>query len=277
MRIDSHQHFWRYSPEEHAWIGPEMSALARDFLPKDLKPLLEESGFDGCIAVQAAASIQENTFLLELARKHAFIRAVVGWIDFEAADFKVLLKQYLQEPVMRGFRQFVEQEADPDYLIRDSFLQGIAMLTAHGYTYDLLIRPRHYASTLACVAQNPNQQFVLDHMAKPAIKSGEFTAWADFIEQLSSFPNVACKLSGYATEADWKAWKPQDFEAYFRQVIGSFGKQRILYGTDWPVSTLAASYPQLKELIAPSIQDFTADEREAFYGGNACRLYKIKI
>ncbi|UIR57481.1 amidohydrolase family protein [Sphingobacterium sp. SRCM116780] len=275
MRIDAHQHFWQFDPIRDNWITDKMKVLQKDFLPLDLKFLLERNGIDGCIAVQADQSAAETKFLVQQAKDYSFVKGVVGWVDLGAEDIDEQLTQYKEEPIIKGFRHIVEGEEDADFLIRDAILNGFEFLTKHDYTYDLLIRPRHYTATTVCVRANPNQKFILDHIAKPPIKSKEFEEWALFIEELSGFSNVSCKVSGLATEADWKNWHLDDFSQYLDHVFHSFGKERVLFGSDWPVCLLAASYEESVAIVESKLTDFTVAEKESFWGLNAIKIYNL--
>lgn len=275
MRIDAHQHFWLYEPVKDAWISEEMALIQRNFLPNDIGQTLKDNQIDGVVAVQADQSLRENEFLLELASAYKLIKGIVGWVDLRSESAEEQLEKYQQAPLIKGFRHVIEGEEDPDFLHRDAFLRGIAALTKYGYTYDLLIRPRHYASTLHCVSANPEQAFMLDHIAKPPIKSQAFDEWARFIAELAAFPNVHCKLSGLATEADWKHWKLDHFTQYIDHVVACFGKERLVFGSDWPVCLLAGSYEDSMRIVQDKLQDFTADELAGFWGNNAVKFYKL--
>ncbi|RKF30780.1 amidohydrolase [Sphingobacterium siyangense] len=275
MRIDTHQHFWKFDPIRDSWITEEMQVIKRDFSPLDIQFVLERNGFGGSVAVQADQSKEETAYLVQLANDYPFIKGVVGWIDLQAADIRQQLDSYQSDTVIKGFRHIVEGEADPDFLIRPAILNGLKALADYGYTYDLLIRPRHYAATLDCLQQNPNLQFVLDHIAKPPIKSKAFDEWATFIDALSAFPNVVCKVSGLATEADWEGWKLDDFKQYLEHIFARFGKERIMYGSDWPVCLLAASYEESIAIVEDKLGQFTAAEKNAFWAENAIRIYNL--
>ena len=275
MRIDTHQHFWKFDPIRDRWITEEMQVIKRDFSPLDIQVVLERNGFGGSVAVQADQSKEETAYLVQLANDYPFIKGVVGWIDLQAADIRQQLDAYQSETVIKGFRHIVEGEADPDFLIRPAVLNGLKALADYGYTYDLLIRPRHYVATLDCVQQNPNLQFVLDHIAKPPIKSKAFDEWATFIDALAALPNVVCKVSGLATEADWEGWKLDDFKQYLEHIFARFGKERIMYGSDWPVCLLAASYEESIAIVEDKLGQFTAAEKNAFWAENAIRVYNL--
>lgn len=276
MRIDSHQHFWLYQPEKDAWITDEMSAIQRNFLPNDISGTMKQLGFDAVVAVQADQSPRETEFLLELSQVYALIKGIVGWVDLRSDKLEEELQHYAKYPVIKGFRHIVEGEDDPDFLHRDDFLRGISALTKYGYTYDLLIRPRHYDSTLKCVAANLKQAFVLDHIAKPPIKSREFTVWADFISDLASYDNVHCKISGLGTEADWVHWKLDHFTEYLDHVIDCFGKDRLMFGSDWPVCLLAGTYEDAMRIVEHRLGSFNEEELKGFWGDNAVKFYGLK-
>ena len=276
MRIDAHQHFWIYDSIRDSWINDDMSILQRNFLPNDISYTLKQNNFDGAIAVQADQSHQETSFLVELAEVYKMIKGVVGWVDLESDNIIDYLEKFSNHKVIKGFRHIVEAEPSGDFLTRDNILRGIEQLTKYNYTYDLLIRPRHYQSTLKCVKLNPNQKFMLDHIAKPPIKSQEFEDWALFIEDLASYQNVYCKVSGLATEANWSNWKLDQFTQYIDHVIKCFGKDRICFGSDWPVCLLAASYEQSIEIVQSKLSDFSSEELDKFWGLNAVEFYNIK-
>lgn len=275
MRIDAHQHYWLFDPQRDAWITSDMEVIRRNFLPNDISQTLKDKGFDGVVAVQADQSHQETEFLVELANVYKVIKGVVGWVDLRAAEIETDLEHFSQYEVVKGFRHIIEGEEDADFLIRDEFQRGIEALSKHGFTYDLLIRPQHFDSTLACVQANPTQKFMLDHIAKPDIRAGKFDEWADFIEQIGGHSNVYAKISGLATEADWQNWKIEDFSVYIEHVISVFGKKRIVFGSDWPVSTLAANYDQVLEIVEAHLSGFTTEERAAFFGYNAVEFYGL--
>ncbi|MVZ64542.1 amidohydrolase family protein [Sphingobacterium sp. DK4209] len=275
MRIDAHQHFWLFDPVKDSWITEEMAVISRNFLPNDIGQILKDNNFDGVVAVQADQSHQETDFLVELSGVYKLIKAVVGWVDLRSEAIDEHLAHFKRSPIIKGFRHIVEGEVDPDFLHRDEFLRGIAALTKHQYTYDLLIRPRHYASTLKCVSVNPEQAFMLDHIAKPPIKTQEFDEWAAFIHDLAQYENVHCKISGLATEADWKHWTLDHFTQYIAHVISCFGKDRVLFGSDWPVCLLAGSYEDSIRIVEDKLNDFTEAELKGFWGDNAVQFYSI--
>ena len=276
MRIDAHQHFWLYDSVKDAWITEDMKVIRRNFLPNDMSSMLKQNNIDGSVVVQADQSHKETIFLAELAGVYKMIKGVVGWVDLRSPYIDEYLLEFRKIPIIKGYRHIIEGESDGDFLIKDDFLRGIEHLTKYDYTYDLLIRPRHYQSTIACVRQNPNQKFMLDHIAKPPIKSQEFEEWALFIETLASFPNVYCKVSGLATEADWTNWRLDHFSQYLDHVFKCFGKDRVCFGSDWPVCLLAASYEESIEIVESKLKDFTEEELQQFWGLNAVKFYNLK-
>jgi L-fuconolactonase len=275
MRIDAHQHFWRYKATEYAWIDDSMLPLRRDFLPGDLKPELERSGFDGCIAVQAQQTIEETRWLLHLAETSPFILGVIGWVDLQSADVHTQLAEFANNPKLLGIRHIVQGEPDDRFMLRTEFLRGISELEKLDLTYDILIYPRHLPVAAEFVSRFPRQRFVLDHIAKPLIKTGEIHAWESGMRQLATFPNVFCKLSGMVTEADWTTWTPAQIKPYLDIVFDCFGPERLMIGSDWPVCTLAASYCDAMNLVVTYLRDYPEDARNAVLGGNAQKFWKL--
>ncbi len=275
MRIDAHQHFWKYNNRDYGWMGAQMGVLRRDFLPEDLLPLMKEGGFDGSVAVQARQSLEETRWLLELADRAPQIVAVVGWVDLRSPHVVSQLEAIASHPKLRGVRHVVHDECDDRFLLRDDFLRGISELAVFGLTYDLLLFPRHLAVACDFVARFPRNLFVLDHIGKPLIRSRQITDWARDVRRLAGFPNVYCKLSGMVTEADWSAWQPRDFVPYLDVILEFFGAARLMIGSDWPVCTVAASYGETMKLVRDYLSRLTGEEQEAVLGGNAARFYHI--
>ena len=230
MHIDAHQHFWRYDRREYGWIDDSMAALRRDFLPADLKPEMECGGFQGCVAVQARQTLEETRWLLELAEHAPFILGVVGWLDLRSARLRFELKSFAGNSKLVGVRHVVQSEPDERFLLQPEFLCGISMLEEFDLAYDILIYAKHLPVAAEFVARFPRQRFVLDHLAKPPIKSGALDSWARGIRELAAFPNVYCKVSGLVTEADWQAWKPEDMRPYLDVAFECFGPSRLMIG-----------------------------------------------
>ena len=275
MRIDGHQHFWRYNADEYGWIDDSMSGLRRDFLPEDLKREMEAAGFDGAVAVQTRQSLEETRWLLELAASSNHVLGVVGWVDLRSSNVRLQLAEFAGNPKFLGVRHIVQSESDDRFLLQPEFLGGIAALEEFDLTYDILIYPRHLPVAAEFVKRFPRQRFVLDHVAKPLIKSGSLQPWQSGIRELAQDTNVFCKLSGLVTEADWKNWKSSDFEPYLDVALESFGKDRLMIGSDWPVCTVAGSYSQVMGIVVEYLGKYPNDVREAMLGGNAERFWKL--
>ncbi len=275
MTIDSHQHFWKYDPEEHAWITNEMFPIRRDFMPSDLAPLLKRHGIDGCVAVQVAQSETENEFLVSLAEQHSFIKGVVGWVDLRSDRIDERLEHYRRFPVIKGFRHIVQSE--PAGFLGDSrFVKGVSRLASYDFTYDLLIYHHQLQEALVFVnALADEVRLIVDHLAKPAIKAAEITTWATHMKALAAFDNVYCKMSGMLTEADWKAWQYDELVPYFDRIFEFFGPSRIVYGSDWPVSLLAADYDRQYGVVTRYLEQLSPAERRGVLGENAERFYNL--
>ncbi len=275
LHLDAHQHFWQYNPARHVWMNDEMGSLKTNFLPPDLLPHLQNARLDGCVAVQADQSEAENTFLLELANQYDFIRGIVGWVDFQADDIEGKLAHYQQFPGIKDFRHVLHDEPQRDFMLRPAFRRGLSKMARFGYTYDLLIFVDQLAYTLELVRAFPDQPFVIDHIAKPFIREQTMGEWPAYMNQLAACPNVSCKISGLVTEADWHRWKPADFTPYLDTVVEAFGTDRIMYGSDWPVCTLAGPYDAVYKLVADYFNGFSQIEQDKFFGGNATRFYNL--
>jgi L-fucono-1,5-lactonase len=276
MRVDAHQHFWKYNPAEYEWIDNSMVAIRRDFLPEDLEPQLERSEFQGSIAVQARQTLEETRWLLELADRSSKILGVVGWVDLRSPDVRPQLSEFTRNPKLVGIRHIVQSEPDDRFLLSSGFLQGIAVLEEFDLAYDILIYAKHLPVAAEFVERFQRQRFVLDHLAKPAIKSREIETWAAGIRRLAAFPNVFCKLSGLVTEADWQRWKVEDIRPYLDIAFEAFGASRLMIGSDWPVCLLAGSYGRTMDVVKKYLQGLPAETRDAVLGGNAHRFWRLK-
>ena len=277
MRIDAHQHFWHYDPTHHVWMTEAMAALRRDYLPDELSPLLRATGFDGTIAVQARQLLQETEWLLALAERHPWVQGVVGWVDLCSAELPAQLERLAPHPKLVGVRHVVHDEPDDRFMLRPDFRRGIGRLREFGLTYDLLLFPRHLEVAVTLVDEFPEQPFVLDHLAKPAIRDGLLSPWKQDLERLAERPNVFCKLSGMVTEARWNEWKPGDFRPYLDVVVEEFGPERLMIGSDWPVCTLSADYRSTLSLVLDYVAALSADARAGILGGNCARFYRTPV
>jgi L-fuconolactonase len=276
MHIDSHQHFWSYDKLRDTWITDEMSILKRDFLPDDLIPALHANRMDGSIAVQADHSEQETLFLLDLTARFSEIKGVVGWVNLCSPELPERLEYFSQFEKLRGFRHIVQSEPDHRYMLRRDFLAGIASLQRFEFTYDILIYPQQLPAAIELAAKFPKQRFVIDHLAKPRIRSNEISPWAQDIKLIATNPNVYCKLSGLVTEADWHNWSEPDFKPYLDVVFEAFGPDRLMFGSDWPVCLLAGTYESVKKLVASFIRHLPIAQQEKIFGANAARFYGLK-
>lgn len=286
MRIDSHQHFWRYDPADYPWIKSEWP-IRRDFLPSDLQPLLEQHSFEGCIAVQARQTLEESRWLLQLADKFPQIKGVVGWVDLRSSTVAKQLAELAVHKRFVGIRHVVQDEPDDRFLLQPDFLRGISRLKQFDLTYDLLLYPRQLPAAVELVKRFPDQPFVLDHVGKPPVHERTLSPWREHIRELAQSPNVFCKISGLVTEADWATsgsgapmtaaainpWQAIDFTPYLDIAFEYFGEDRIMYGSDWPVCLLAESYEKVFKLVDDYAQQLGTKGRAKFFGGNAARFY----
>jgi L-fuconolactonase len=276
IRIDAHQHFWRYDAKEYGWIDERMGVLKRDFLPPDLEPPMRAAGFDACVAVQARHDLEETTLLLDLAERSPFVAGVVGWVDLCSPEARAQLERFARHPKLVGVRHIVQAEPDDRFLLRADFGRGIALLEEFGLAYDILVYPRHLEVAAEFVRCFPRQRFVLDHLAKPEIARGEIREWSRALRALAAAPNVLAKLSGLVTEADWKRWTAAQMRPYLDVAFECFGPGRLMIGSDWPVCTLAADYRRTMAVVTDYLEGRPAAEREAVLGGNACAFWKIE-
>jgi L-fuconolactonase len=277
MRIDAHQHFWVYNPSEYGWINESMAILRRNFLPGDLKPELENAGFEGCVAVQARQTLGETTWLLKLAAESPFILGVVGWVDLRSTELRSNLRALAKNSKLVGVRHIVQSEPDDKFLLQPEFLRGISLLEEFDLAYDILIYAKHLAVAAEFVRRFPRQRFVLDHLAKPQIRDAILRPWAEGLRQLAAFPNVYCKLSGLVTEAHWWNWKPEHLRPYLDVAWECFGPDRLMIGSDWPVCTVVASYSRTVAAVNDYLARCTAEVSEKVLGANAQQFYKLRV
>ena len=275
MRIDSHQHFWKFNRTRDSWITDNMAVLHRDFLPHDLIPELESHNIDGSIAVQADQSEAETRFLLDLASKFPQILGVVGWVDLCSLGVHESLQVYANCRKLRGIRHIVQAEPDDRFLLREAFVRGISWLGHFGLTYDILVYARQLPAAAELVAKFPDQLFVVDHIAKPEIRNKKISPWRQHIREIAKHQNVYCKISGLITEADWQNWSDQDIMPYLDIVFDAFGVYRVMFGSDWPVCLLAGSYSRVVDLISSYAESFSETDRANIFGLNAARFYGL--
>jgi L-fuconolactonase len=275
IRLDAHQHFWRYTAREYPWI-PANSALARDWLPKDLAEIQGPLGFHGSIAVQARQTLGESHWLLGLADADPRVLGVVGWVDLQSDHVADDLSLLAAHPKFVGVRHVAQSEPNDRFLVGTAFQRGIAQLNEFGLKYDLLVFPRQLPAAVELVQNHPDQPFVLDHIAKPPIASGSRSPWEEQIRELATCPNVLCKVSGMITEADPRHWKPEDLVPYMDIVFEAFGEDRLMFGSDWPVCLLAGTYPQVVDIVEQYMSSLNPATRAKVFGTNAARFYGVK-
>ena len=273
--IDAHQHFWHYNPAEYGWITDDKGVLKQDYLPKDLEPLLYAIGFQGTIAVQARQILQETEWLLELSDQYDIIKGVVGWVDLRSPDIRTQLEKYSQHPKLKGVRHVIHDEPDDNFALLPEFQRGIAELKDFNLTYDLLLFYYHLPVAVKLVEKFPDQSFVVDHISKPNIKEKMISPWKEDIEKLAKYDNVCCKLSGMVTETNWRQWTKEDFEPYMDIVLGAFGSDRVMIGSDWPVCKLCGDYASVMNIVMEYVQQFSAETQEKILGGNCAQFYGI--
>jgi L-fuconolactonase len=277
LRVDSHQHFWKYEPREYGWIDDRMGVLKRDFLPADLEPQLRAAGFDAGVAVQARQTVEETAWLLDLADRSPFVAGVVGWVDLCSPEARAQLERFSRRPKLVGVRHIVQGESDDRFLLRPDFGRGIALLEEFGLAYDILIYPRHLPVAAEFVRRFPRQRFVLDHLAKPQVARAEIREWSRELRALAAAPNVLAKLSGLVTEADWTRWTAGQMRPYLDVAFECFGPGRLMIGSDWPVCTLAGDYGRTMQVVTDYLEGRPAGEREAVLGGNARAFWKVEV
>lgn len=273
--IDAHQHFWKFDPVRDSWIDADMAVLQKDFLPNDLMLHLQENNFEGSVVVQSAQSEEENLFQLDNAARHNFIKGVVGWVDLQATNVEERLTYYSSFNMMKGFRHELQGEQQRDLMLSPGFMNGISKLQQFGFTYDVLIFPDQLQYIPQLIALFPDQKFVIDHLAKPAIRDKNIQDWKKGIEAIALYENVYCKISGMVTEADWQHWKQEDFIPYLDVVVNAFGKKRIMYGSDWPVCNVAGGYEKMFSIVKKYFSFFSDEEQQMFFGENAIRFYNL--
>ena len=273
MTIDSHHHFWSYSAKEYPWIGTDR--LKRDFLPEHLAAEIKAAGVDGVVSVQAREMVEETAWLLGHAAKHDFIKGVVGWVPLTDANVREHLERFGREKKLKAVRAVLQEQPDDTLMLSDDFNRGIKALHEFGLRYDILIYERHLPGTIKFVDKHPDQVFVLDHIAKPKIKAGEMSPWRENIKALAKRPNVTCKVSGMATEADAANWTPQLLKPYFDVVLEAFGPKRLMFGSDWPVCLIATEYKRWADTVREWVKSLSDDERARVMGGTAVEVYSL--
>lgn len=273
--VDSHQHFWQVGRFDYPWMSSEPGVLCQDYLPTALAPLLKQSGVSGTVLVQASNSLDETSWLLSLANQHSFIGGVVGWVDLTSPDAGRQLDEFGVHPMFKGVRHLVESEPHNDWLNQPNVRRGLSQLAARGITYDLLVHTRHLKYAAAVAEQCPELRLVIDHMSKPPIVRGEISEWAGELKRISAYPNVSCKLSGLVTEADKENWRLEDLKPYVNSALEYFGSRRLMFGSDWPVCLLAATYDRVLESAQSLLAELNEDDRCRIFEQNAKDFYRL--
>ncbi|MEA2259076.1 MAG: L-fuconolactonase [Acidobacteriaceae bacterium] len=273
--IDAHHHLWRYVPPGQSWMSDGMEVLRRDFLVDDLRAAITGVGITGTIVVEAERSIEETLWLCKIAANDDLIRGIVGWAPLTHPEIASELEQLAQLPKLRGIRHPIHDEPDDQFLLREDFNRGIAALKQFDLRYDILIFEKHLPQTIQFVDRHPDQIFIVDHIAKPCIRDRALTPWKENLRELARRPNVYCKLSGMATEADWSAWTYESLSPYIDVVLETFGPRRLMFGSDWPVVTLASSYGRWWETVRIALSQMSPSEQEWILSRTAIEAYEL--
>ena len=275
MIIDAHHHFWQYSPQQYGWISDSMGILKRDYLPPDLEQEIRKIGANGVINVQARQSLHETQWLLEQAEKNDFIRGVVGWVPLVSMDVACDIGKFAGRTKLKAVRHVLQDEPDDNYMLRPEFDRGISLLKDFGLRYDILIFERHLKQSIQLVDRHPGLTFILDHVAKPRIRENVISPWRENMKELAKRPNVYCKISGMATEADHSNWTESQLRPYMEISLDAFGPRRLMFGSDWPVCLLATSYKRWFETVTDFIAPLSDGERSRIMGGTAIEAYGL--
>ncbi len=275
--IDAHQHFWQLSqPFNFGWLDtPGLEPIRRDYLPEDLAPQLAQTGVDGSVFVQTQHDVAENRWVLRLAEQYDFIAGVVGWVDLTSETCESQLLEFKDHPKFVGIRHVTQDEPDDDFIIRPDVVRGLQVLEKHQVPFDLLFYVRHLKHAAPLANSLPDLPLVIDHLAKPLIAAGTTAGWRDDLRAAARHPNVYCKLSGMVTEADWNDWKPADLRPYVDTALEAFGPQRCMFGSDWPVCELAATYAEVHGALREIVGQLGSDELDMIFGGTASRFYRL--
>lgn len=277
MKIDSHHHFWNYSEEQYGWIKEDMGVLRRTFAPADLEKLLAANGIDGVVTVQARQSVEETEWLIELAKENEFMYGVVGWLPLLEPNVRELIEKWSHEPKLRAVRHVIQDESDNAFILGKEFNEGITHLKDYGLMYDILIFAKHLPNTIKFVDQHPEQQFVLDHIAKPTIRAAQFDEeWKKNMLELAKRPNIYCKFSAVTTEVRDPEWDVELIRPYWDVALEAFGTERLMYGSDWPVCLLRTEYDRWVTAVETLSASLSATEQEKFWATNTLAAYGIR-
>jgi L-fuconolactonase len=273
--IDSHHHFWRYDPKEYGWISDSMAVLRRDFLPGELLHEASAAGIDGVVSVQARQTLEETRWLLELASQNSFIRGIVGWVPLVSDGVGQDIERLAGNAKLKSVRHVIQDEPDDNYVLRDDFNRGVALLKEFKLRYDILIFERHLPQTIEFVDRHPDQTFIVDHIAKPRIRDGVLTPWRENMRELAKRPHVYCKLSGMTTEADVRAWNTSQLRPFAELALEAFGPGRTMFGSDWPVCLLAVGYARWVAVVKELASSLSPTEQNQLFAQTALEAYGL--
>ncbi len=273
--IDSHQHFWQVGRFDYPWMTSDLGVLYRDYLPNDLAPVIQKNGVNKTVLVQASNSVAESRWLMELANANSFLAGVVGWVDLMSPDINAQLDELCADPKFKGVRHLVESEPDDDWLVRPAVLAGLKQLSARGLSYDLLVHTRHLKHIPRVAESCPDLLLVIDHLAKPPIARNEIREWSQAFKPLAHYSNIYCKLSGLVTEANWNSWQPEDMRPFVETALEAFGANRMMFGSDYPVCLLAASYDRVLDSFQEILKNLSDADRDKIFSQNAEKFYRL--
>ncbi|MEH6550565.1 MAG: amidohydrolase family protein [Pseudomonadales bacterium] len=274
MKIDAHNHFWLYNAHDYDWIDDAMARLRADYTPQIFQSVLAEAGIDGSIAVQARQSLEETRWLLSLANANDFILGVIGWIDLCADDLEQQLTEFEANKKLKGFRHVLQGESD-DFMLQAAFIDGVKLLAAKDYCYEILVVADQLPAVKKLLEQLPPMRLVINHIAKPDMAGHTSSAWYDDMREIAEHSHVFCKASGMVTEADWHNWSEGDISPYLNHVLDCFGSERLMFGSDWPVCLVAADYKRVEGLLIDHLAAHSRKEVDAIFGGNAQSFYRL--
>ncbi len=274
LRIDAHVHFWKLERDDYTWMTPDLTALFRDFGPEDLIPLMKTEGIDKAVIIQAAATVEETLYILDIAKITPFIAGVIGWVDMEAHDVAAELDELCKTPLFKGVRPMIHDIPDINWMLQDNLKPAFQAIAQRDLAFDFLVRPQHLKNLHKLLIRENNLRAIIDHCAKPAIAKGEFNEWAQDMRQLANDTNVMCKLSGLITEAG-PEWSLDTLKPYTDHIIDCFGPDRLVWGSDWPVLTMAASYQDWRKTLEAILSELSEHERSQVLGSNAACFYQL--
>ncbi len=277
MKIDAHQHFWKYNPVKHYWLGGDMTILKHDFLPEDLETILKNNGFDGTIAIHSEHNLEDTNFLLGLAGNHEFVKGVVGWVDLRASNLQEILEMYSLNSKFVGVRHLLAYDPDPEIMDNQEFINGVKALSKFNLTYDVVVKPNRLDDAANFIRKIPEVKFVLDHMGNPKIRNMHSQDWKKAIKTIASIDHVYCKISGLITESHWTEWEYVNLVPYLDHALECFGPNRLIFGSDWPTCRLAGTHSEVTGVAENFVKSLSASEKNAIMGQNAVDFYQLKM